>query len=56
VAVGASDPGVDSDVAASTGIVAVRDSKTPSGPALSVPADAFAAFVQGVERGEFGDV
>ncbi|MFI0943201.1 DUF397 domain-containing protein [Streptomyces sp. NPDC021020] len=44
---------VATNTAASTGTVAVRDSKNPTGPALSVPADAFAAFVEGVKRGEF---
>ncbi|MFJ2780710.1 MULTISPECIES: DUF397 domain-containing protein [unclassified Kitasatospora] len=36
------------------GLVPVRDSKDPSGPALIFPADAFAAFVAGVKLGEFG--
>ncbi|MFI0943200.1 DUF397 domain-containing protein [Streptomyces sp. NPDC021020] len=44
------------EVAASSDVVAVRDSKNPTGPALSVPADAFTAFVEGVKRGEFGTV
>ncbi|MDH6578587.1 DUF397 domain-containing protein [Kitasatospora sp. MAP5-34] len=38
------------------GIVPVRDSKDPSGPALVFSGDAFAAFVSSVRAGEFGDV
>jgi hypothetical protein len=38
----------------STGEVAVRDSKDPSGPALLFPADAFAGFVRAVREGRFG--
>lgn len=38
------------------GVVPVRDSKDPSGPALLFSADAFAAFVAGVKTGEFGTV
>ncbi|WP_130799152.1 DUF397 domain-containing protein [Streptomyces otsuchiensis] len=36
----------------SVGAVPVRDSKNPAGPALAVPAGAFAAFVAGVKAGE----
>lgn len=39
--------------ASSTGVVPVRDSKNPGGPALRVPAAAFAAFVAGVQAGDF---
>ncbi|MBT2397946.1 DUF397 domain-containing protein [Streptomyces sp. ISL-100] len=35
------------------GVVPVRDSKDPEGPALMVPAESFAAFVVGVKDGEF---
>ncbi|WP_030580235.1 DUF397 domain-containing protein [Streptomyces anulatus] len=42
--------------AATTGIIPVRDSKNPSGPALGVPATAFAAFVAGVKAGDFDTV
>ena len=42
-------------VAASTGIVPVRDSKDPLGPALVFPATAFAAFVGAVKAGEFAE-
>ncbi|WUH18568.1 DUF397 domain-containing protein [Streptomyces sp. NBC_00448] len=38
------------------GVVPVRDSKDPQGPALVFPADAFASFVAGVKSGEFGSV
>jgi hypothetical protein len=31
----------------------VRDSKNPTGPALTVPAAAFASFVTAVKSGEF---
>ncbi|WP_405768313.1 DUF397 domain-containing protein [Streptomyces sp. NBC_01538] len=44
------------NLAASRGIVPVRDSKNPTGPALGFPADAFSAFVTGVKAGEFGTV
>ncbi|MFH9722047.1 DUF397 domain-containing protein [Streptomyces sp. NPDC017254] len=33
-----------------TGVVPVRDSKNPAGPALVVPAAAWTAFVAGVKR------
>ncbi|MEU4177806.1 DUF397 domain-containing protein [Streptomyces sp. NPDC026589] len=42
--------------ASTTGTVPVRDSKNPSGPALGVPATAFAAFVAGVKAGDFDTV
>ena len=38
------------------GIVPVRDSKTPAGPVLGFPADAFATFIAGVKSGTFGTV
>jgi hypothetical protein len=38
------------------GIMPVRDSKDPQGPALVFSTDAFATFVAGVKRGEFGEV
>ncbi|MFF7632356.1 DUF397 domain-containing protein [Kitasatospora sp. NPDC008050] len=34
------------------GVLPVRDSKDPSGPALVFPAASFAAFLAGVKRGE----
>ncbi|MFJ2955384.1 DUF397 domain-containing protein [Streptomyces sp. NPDC087270] len=44
---------VAANLAASCGIVPVRDSKDPGGPVLAFPADAFALFVAGVKAGEF---
>ncbi|MEV7940773.1 DUF397 domain-containing protein [Kitasatospora sp. NPDC088264] len=38
------------------GVVPVRDSKDPEGPALAFSPDGFAAFVAAVRTGEFGDV
>ncbi|MFF2080478.1 DUF397 domain-containing protein [Kitasatospora sp. NPDC058162] len=38
------------------GVVPVRDSKDPEGPALAFPTDVFAAFIAGVKAGEFGEV
>jgi hypothetical protein len=35
------------------GVVPVRDSKNPDGPALTFPVDAFASFVESVKAGEF---
>lgn len=37
---------------ADTGIIPVRDSKDPSGPALVFPAETWTAFVTGVQSGE----
>ncbi|MFD5349733.1 DUF397 domain-containing protein [Streptomyces anulatus] len=39
--------------ASTTGIVPVRDSKNPGGPALAVAAEAFSSFVAGVKAGGF---
>ncbi|WP_340558600.1 DUF397 domain-containing protein [Streptomyces sp. GSL17-111] len=39
-------------VAATTGTVPVRDSKSPAGPVLNVSAAAFAPFVAGVKSGQ----
>ncbi|OWA23135.1 DUF397 domain-containing protein, partial [Streptomyces sp. CS057] len=47
---------VATNLAAPHGIVPVRDSKNVSGPALTVPAAAFSAFVAGVRAGDFGTV
>lgn len=38
------------------GVVPVRDSKDPQGPALVFPSNAFAAFLTSVKAGEFGTV
>ncbi|MFF3029665.1 DUF397 domain-containing protein [Streptomyces rubiginosohelvolus] len=47
---------VATNLAAPHGIVPVRDSKNVTGPALTVPAAAFSAFVAGVRAGDFGSV
>lgn len=47
---------VATNLATAHGIVPVRDSKNVSGPALTVPAAAFSAFVAGVRAGDFGTV
>ncbi|MFI9364007.1 DUF397 domain-containing protein [Kitasatospora sp. NPDC053057] len=38
------------------GLVPVRDSKDPQGPALVFPAGAWRSFVAGVRAGEFDEV
>ncbi|MFJ9775856.1 DUF397 domain-containing protein [Kitasatospora sp. NPDC101157] len=38
------------------GVVPVRDSKDPQGPALIFPSEAWKSFVAAVRSGEFGDV
>ncbi|MFD3411160.1 DUF397 domain-containing protein [Streptomyces cyaneofuscatus] len=47
---------VAANLAASRGIVPVRDSKSVDGPVLPVPAAAFTAFVAGVQAGGFDTV
>ncbi|MGF1340872.1 DUF397 domain-containing protein [Streptomyces flavovirens] len=47
---------VAANLAASRGVVPVRDSKDLSGPVLGVTAGAFASFVAGVKAGRFGSV
>ncbi|MGW6455581.1 DUF397 domain-containing protein [Streptomyces sp. NPDC055078] len=47
---------VAANMAASHGIVPVRDSKTPCGPVLNLPAHAFASFVTGVKADGFNTV
>ncbi|MFJ8045174.1 DUF397 domain-containing protein [Kitasatospora sp. NPDC096147] len=44
------------NLARSSGVVGVRDSKDPEGPALVFPAAAWAAFASAVAEGEFGTV
>ncbi|MFE7576946.1 DUF397 domain-containing protein [Streptomyces sp. NPDC057521] len=44
---------VATNLVAATGTVPVRDSKRPSGPALGLRADAYAAFVTGIKDGGF---
>lgn len=41
------------NLAATRGIVPVRDSKSMDGPVLDLPARSFASFVAGVKAGEF---
>ncbi len=38
------------------GLIPVRDSKDPEGPALVFGADAFTSFVAAVKSGDFGSV
>ncbi|WP_097239732.1 DUF397 domain-containing protein [Streptomyces sp. 1331.2] len=38
-----------------SGVMPVRDSKDPNGPALVFAADAWTAFVAAVRSGEFGE-
>ncbi|GAB3107772.1 DUF397 domain-containing protein [Streptomyces calidiresistens] len=42
---------VATNLAGSSGVVPVRDSKNPTGPVLNVPTAAFAGFVAGVRAG-----
>ncbi|MYW07038.1 DUF397 domain-containing protein [Streptomyces sp. SID2563] len=44
---------VATNLVPATGTVPVRDSKNPTGPALGLRADAYAAFVTGIKDGEF---
>ncbi|WMX48985.1 DUF397 domain-containing protein [Streptomyces roseicoloratus] len=46
---------VATNLAAFHGIVPVRDSKRPAGPALRVAATAFSVFVAGVKDSGFGN-
>ena len=47
---------VATNLATPHGIVPVRDSKNVTGPALTVPAAVFSAFVAGVRAGDLGTV
>nr|WSZ96234.1 DUF397 domain-containing protein [Streptomyces sp. NBC_00857] len=47
---------IAANLAASHGIVPVRDSKAPVGPVLGFPVRSFASFVAGVKDGDFGTV
>ncbi|MET9830707.1 DUF397 domain-containing protein [Streptomyces sp. NPDC006385] len=47
---------VAGNLAASRGVVPVRDSKNPSGPVLDFPTNAFASFVTGVKTGKFSTI
>lgn len=44
---------VAANLAATRGVVPVRDSKNPAGPALTFDAGAWASFVSAVRGGEF---
>ncbi|MEU6391991.1 DUF397 domain-containing protein [Streptomyces sp. NPDC046939] len=44
---------IATNLAASHGLVPVRDSKNPAGPVVDFPAGSFAAFVASVKAGEF---
>lgn len=41
------------NLAVTHGVVPVRDSKSPDGPVLDLPARSFASFVAGVQAGEY---
>ncbi|XCM32374.1 DUF397 domain-containing protein [Streptomyces parvus] len=47
---------VAANLAATRGIVPVRDSKAVDGPVVAVPVTAFSAFVAGVRGGTFDTV
>ncbi|MFG3404739.1 DUF397 domain-containing protein [Streptomyces sp. NPDC048142] len=47
---------VAANLAASRGVVPVRDSKNADGPVVNVPVGAFTAFVAGVQAGQLGTV
>ncbi|MFD5201488.1 DUF397 domain-containing protein [Streptomyces sp. NPDC058375] len=47
---------VAANLAASRGIVPVRDSKVAGGPVVEVPVTAFSAFVAGIRGGTFDTV
>ncbi|WP_369171006.1 DUF397 domain-containing protein [Streptomyces sp. R28] len=47
---------VAANVAASRGVVPVRDSKNLNGPILDIPAEAFSSFVTGVKAGDLGAI
>ncbi|GHB27758.1 hypothetical protein GCM10010331_12570 [Streptomyces xanthochromogenes] len=45
---------VATNLAATRGLVPVRDSKAPNGPALSLRTHAFSSFVGSIKAGELG--
>ncbi|GGP38969.1 DUF397 domain-containing protein [Streptomyces melanogenes] len=47
---------IAANLVVTSGVVPVRDSKTPNGPALKVPADAFSSFIASLKTGEFGAI
>jgi len=44
------------EVARAGDLIGVRDSKDPTGPVLTFTPDEFAAFLNGVAKGEFADL
>ncbi|MDI3405781.1 DUF397 domain-containing protein [Streptomyces cavernicola] len=47
---------IAANLVATHGVVPVRDSKNPAGPALNVHVDAFSTFVAGVKDGQLGNL
>jgi hypothetical protein len=47
---------VAANLAATRGVIPVRDSNDPSGPVLAFPTDSFTSFVNSIKAGEFGTV
>ncbi|MEU1078105.1 MULTISPECIES: DUF397 domain-containing protein [unclassified Streptomyces] len=47
---------IAANLVVTSGIVPVRDSKNPGGPALNLPAGAFSSFVAGLKSGAFGSI
>ncbi|MGI5351836.1 DUF397 domain-containing protein [Streptomyces sp. CA-250714] len=45
---------VAANLAATHGVVPIRDSKNPTGPVLNLPTDAFTTFVASVKAGDWG--
>ncbi|MGI5351837.1 DUF397 domain-containing protein [Streptomyces sp. CA-250714] len=45
---------VAGNLAATHGVVPIRDSKNPTGPVLNLPATALTAFITGVKTEDFG--
>ncbi|MEU3502293.1 DUF397 domain-containing protein [Streptomyces hundungensis] len=45
---------VATNLVATSGVVPVRDSKAPNGPALAFRGDAFSSFVGSLKAGRFG--
>lgn len=47
---------VATNLAATTGLVPVRDTKNPTGPTLDLHTNAFTTFVNGIKRGGFNTI
>ena len=45
---------VAANLVLTSGVVPVRDSKAPNGPALNVPSAAFSSFIASLKAGELG--